>query len=336
MQNVMADSAVFAFLDGFSTLTVGIMFAILATNWLKIDGLTAGVLIAFVQYLDQIYDPIKQLGNKMATLQGVFAAIDRIFLIIDRDDVIRGTQDFTAQSMAIQFNNVSFSYFPTQEKNNEKLVLKNINFSMPEGQSLALVGPTGSGKSSVIKLLTKLYDGYAGHIFIGDQDLKDISPQSWVKNFAYVPQDPAIFNASIEYNIALGRPGITTQDIYESLKVVGLFDFVQSLPEGIGFILNEGGHNLSQGQRQLIAFARAIVTHPKLIILDEATASVDQESEKLIENATNEIFKGRSVVVIAHRLATIERADQIIVIKNGEIIQNKEEYYSGFSKEKSS
>lgn len=323
MRSVIVDATMFAILDGFSAMTTGIVLWIAVRHLAPADFLTsnstetaisAGVLVAFIQYVQQLFEPLKQLGNKMAMLQGAFTSIERIFTLLETDEKISGSEDYHCQGGQVEFKNVFFGY----GKND---VLKDINLTIPPGTTLALVGPTGSGKSTIIKLIAKLYDGYRGHILLDGKELKSLDPRSLRTKIAIVPQDITLFDGTLRFNIGLDREGITDSSIQKALKSVCADDFLTGLPGGLDFKIREQGANLSHGQRQLIVFARAVASDPALLILDEATSSIDPESEIRVQKATEALLHNRTVIVIAHRLSTVERCDQILLVKDGEILE---------------
>jgi ATP-binding cassette subfamily B protein len=199
--------------------------------------------------------------------------------------------------------------------------LRDVSFDLPAGQSLALVGPTGSGKSTIVKLLAKLYDKYAGSITIDGIEVATMSPSCLRRQIAVVPQDIVLFDGTLRFNISLGRAGITDAAIERALNAVCADDFISKLPGGLDFQVREQGANLSHGQRQLVVFARALAVNPLLLILDEATSSVDQESESRIQRAIESMLHNRTVIVIAHRLSTVSRCNQILVVKDGEVAE---------------
>ena len=327
MESVVLDAVMFAVLDGIASITLGLVLWLIVGGVVDSAGgmgswgsaLTAGVLVAFVQYIQQLFEPLKQLGNKMAMLQGAFSSIDRIFGILDKDEKVTGQTIVRDISGKVTFDHVGFSY----SANHQQIpVLKDISFVLEPGKSVALVGATGSGKSTIIKLLTKLYDGYSGTITIDDCDLKDIEPKSLRQHLAIVPQDIVLFDGTVEFNISLGTPGITREQVIKAAREIGAARFIERLPGGYDFEIREHGSNLSQGQKQLLAFARALAKNPALVVLDEATSSIDPESEAVIQEATTRLLKDRTVIVIAHRLSTIRQCDQIIVINKGQIVES--------------
>jgi ATP-binding cassette subfamily B multidrug efflux pump len=319
MKSVTSDALLFAILDGVSSITTGIVLWLAVTRLTSSDNLTVGVMVAFIQYIQNLFDPLKQLGNKIAMLQGAFTSLERIFTILDKKEFISGEAESILKQGSIHFRDVSFRY--NKDDPTSHNVLNHISFDLPSGKSLALVGATGSGKSTVIKLLTKLYDGYEGEIQIDGQELKTIEEHSLREHIAIVPQDIVLFEGSVLFNITLGHENISRDDAIKAARLVGAESFIRNLSEGYDTNLKEGGANLSVGQRQLLAFARAIVKAPKIIVLDEATSSVDPKSEADIQRAITNILKDRTVIVIAHRLSTIRRCDEILVMKYGKIIE---------------
>lgn len=314
MGSVVLDALMFAVLDGIASVTVGLVLWLVVRDTQIAETVTAGVLVAFVQYVQQLFEPLKQLGTKMAMLQGAFTSIDRIFGLLGRDEHIGGSAAVPSLVGAVQFDHVSFSY-------GTEPVLKDVSFDLAAGRSLAIVGATGSGKSTVVKLLAKLYDGYSGKIRLDAHDLGDLDPTALRSRMAIVPQDIVLFDGSIAFNIGLGLPGITLDRISDAASQVGADQFISRLPGGLDFEIREQGANLSFGQRQLIAFARALARDPGLVILDEATSSVDPASEAVIQAAIARILKGRTVIVIAHRLSTIRQCDRILVMDKGRVIE---------------
>lgn len=319
MRSVMLDASMFAVIDGMASITIGLLLWMAITQLNGASEITAGIMVAFVQYIQQVFEPLKNLGNKVAMLQGAFTAIDRVFGILDTDDFVKGDTKAPILKGEIVFDRVSFAYDEHADESSK--ILKDISFKLNIGTSLAIIGPTGSGKSTIIKLVSKLYDGYKGRILMDGVPLKDLEPTSVREQIAIVPQDIVIFEGSVSYNISLDLEGVSETDIIEAAKTVGAHQFIQSLPGGYEFQMTEGGTNLSHGQKQLITFARALARKPALVILDEATSSVDPESERIIQSGIEKMLQNQSVVVIAHRLSTIKNCDQIMVIKQGRVAE---------------
>lgn len=323
MGSVILDAMMFSVLDGIAAVTIGLILWVAVTRAgfitspIATQTITAGLLVAFVQYVQQLFEPLKQLGNKIAMLQGAFTAVERIFGLLDDHQLIQGDRTATQLTGRVEFDQVRFSY-----DRNSQPVLDQINFILPAGQSMAIVGPTGSGKSTLIKILTKLYDNYDGHIYLDGQDLAHLNPQALRRHLAVVPQDIVLFDGDLMFNISLGDPTITAEHVMHTLHEIGADDLLASLPNGLHSEIREQGANLSHGQRQLIAFARALVKKPSIVILDEATSAIDPVSEEQLQRATQRLLHGRSVIVIAHRLSTIRQCDQIIVMQAGQIVES--------------
>jgi ATP-binding cassette subfamily B protein len=281
------------------------------------DEVSIGTIIAFILYLHMLFRPIRELADKFNTLQMGMVASERVFKIFDTSDIIenKGKLNMNNVKGKIDFKNVWFAY------TNENWVLKNVSFSIEEGKNIALVGPTGAGKTSVINLFGRYYDYQKGQILIDGNDLKEYEITSLRKNIAFVLQDVFLFSDTIANNISLNDPSISRQEIIEAAKAVGAHNFIMNLPGNYDFNVMERGGMLSVGQRQLIAFIRAYVQNPKILVLDEATSSVDTETEQLIQQATNKLTENRTSIIIAHRLATIQKADKIIVLDHGEVIE---------------
>jgi ATP-binding cassette, subfamily B, multidrug efflux pump len=335
MKSVILDSLLYAVIDGVSSVVLGIIVWFALTRIGGVEQLTAGVMIAVVAYLQQIFHPLKELSNKIALLQGAFTAMDRIFGLLSVSEAIKGTKKIRAIKGSIAFKNVCFSYaaataqsgdasmLPEQtDSAAQNTVLQDISFSVDSGKSLALVGATGSGKTTIIKLLLKLYDGYSGRILLDGYDLASLDGELLRRQIAVVPQDIVLFNGSIAFNIGLGAPGISRAMIEDAATQVGADAFIRELPGGYDFILREQGSNISQGQGQLLTFARALAPGPALVVLDEATSSIDPESEALIQKATDVLFRNRTVIVIAHRLSTIKGCDSILVLEEGCVVES--------------
>jgi ATP-binding cassette subfamily B protein len=317
MDSVFYDAFMFATLDGIASITLGIvLFSVIKTHDVA-QGLTAGILVGFVQYVQQIFEPLKQLGTKMAMLQGAFTSIERVFGILDRDDHIPGTQEVSLSTApGVEFSHVSFDY-----SKDSGVILQDVSFKIPGGTSLAIVGATGSGKSTIIKLLTKMYSGYRGNILLGETNLETLAPEALRRQIAIVPQDIVLFEGSIAFNIGLGAADASMDKIKMAAKIAGAEDFILGLDGGYDALVREGGSNLSHGQGQLLVFARALVRSPSVIILDEATSSSDPKSETLIQQSLDRILVGRTVIVIAHRLNTIERCKNVLVMKQGKVVE---------------
>jgi len=275
---------------------------------------TAGTLISFIMYISMFFRPIRMIADRFNTLQLAVISADRIFKLLEDNEEIadNGT---VQKSIAgeVTFDHVSFGY------DDEHLVLKDISFTVKEGQTFALVGPTGAGKSSVINLISRLYDIQKGAILIDGVNVRDYELSNLRSQIGTVLQDVFLFSDSIRNNITLHNPAISDEQIWQAAELVGAAPFIRQLHGQLDYLVMERGGTLSVGQRQLISFIRTLVYDPKIIILDEATSSIDGETEELIQEAILKLMKGRTAIVIAHRLSTVQHADNILVIEKGEI-----------------
>lgn len=279
------------------------------------DRLTFGVLIAFIMYIMMFFRPIRMIADRFNTLQMGIVSSNRIMKLLDSEEHIPNNGQHSPPNLQgkVEFDGVHFAY------DDSNYVLKNITFQVNPGETVALVGATGAGKSSVINLLSRFYDIQKGSIKVDDVPIKDYDITALRKNIGVVLQDVFLFSDSISNNITLGNPDISDEKIVAAAELVGARQFIEKLPGGFEYNVMERGATLSVGQRQLISFVRAMVYDPKIIVLDEATSSVDTETEELIQEAINKLMKGRTSIVIAHRLSTIQNADKIIVLDKGEI-----------------
>ncbi|WP_029688002.1 ABC transporter ATP-binding protein [Thermoanaerobacter sp. A7A] len=293
-----------------------------------------GVLYAFVNYLQQLFQPIFDISEKYDILQSAMASAERIFILLDTKEQIKDPKEpipLEDIQGKIEFKNVWFSY------NGKDWVLKDVSFVVNPGETVAFVGATGAGKSSIISLLSRFYDIQKGEILIDGIDIRKVRQQDLRKHIGVVLQDVFLFTGDIKSNIRLNNKNITDNDIYMVAKYVNAHHFIKKLPEGYESKVTERGSTLSAGQRQLLAFARALAFNPKILVLDEATANIDTETERLIQDALKKLTKGRTTLVIAHRLSTIQHADKIIVLHKGriremgthnELLQKKGLYYN--------
>ncbi|MCU0389925.1 MAG: ABC transporter ATP-binding protein/permease [Thermoflexibacter sp.] len=276
---------------------------------------TLGTLIAFIMYIALFFRPIRMIADRFNTLQMGIVSSDRILKLLDSADQIQNTGTVQPEKIKgeVKFDKVWFAY------EEENYVLKNISFEVKKGQNLALVGATGSGKSSIINLLSRFYEINKGEITVDGIDVKEYELSLLRSKIGVVLQDVFLFSDTIMNNITLGRQDISKEKVIQVAEWVGAREFIERLPNGFDYNVMERGATLSVGQRQLISFVRAMVYDPAIIVLDEATSSVDSETEQLIQNAIEKMMKGRTSIVIAHRLATIQKADKIIVLEKGEI-----------------
>ena len=317
IKTVWYNSVFFPIAELLSSITLGTIIWLGGLNVIFEQTATVGDLAAFIMMVPMMFRPLHQIANKFNTLQMGMVAADRVFKVLDTQSNIEdfGTEQLSNFKGEIEFDKVSFSYVANEP------VLKNISFQVEPGQTIALVGSTGAGKTTIINLLNRFYDISSGAIRFDGKDIKTFSLKSLRKNVAVVLQDVFLFADTIFQNITLGDPKHSLVDVKAAAKQIGIHDFISSLPGGYQYNVKERGAMLSSGQRQLISFLRAYIINPKLLILDEATASIDSYSEQLIQNATKKITKGRTSIVIAHRLATIQKADKIIVMNAGEIVE---------------
>jgi len=283
-----------------------------------VSEVTFGDLTAFIMYLNMFFRPIRQIADRYNTLQMGIVSSSRIFDLLDSQDQIPNNGHVVANVLdgRVEFKDVTFAY------NEEDWVLRNISFHVEYGKTLALVGATGAGKSSIINLLTRFYDIKHGEILVDGVSVKDYELKSLRKHIGVVLQDVFLFSDTIETNITLGDPTITRKQIYDTAELVGALPFIERLPGKLDYNVMERGATLSVGQRQLISFIRTMVYDPRILILDEATSSVDSETEELIQNAIQKMMSGRTSIVIAHRLSTIQNADTIIVLDHGKIVES--------------
>ncbi len=277
-----------------------------------------GVLYAFVNYLDRFFEPVNQMMMRLSLFQQAIVSAGRVFKLMDHKmyaPAKHGSDSPAINDGVIEFKNVSFSYDEKTE------VLKNISFTVKKGETVALVGHTGSGKSSIINVLMRFYELRKGDIFIDGKSIHEFENKELRENIGLVLQDPFLYTGTISSNIRLYREGLTEEEIKKAAEFVHANEFIEKLPNSYSAAVTERGSTLSSGQRQLLSFARTIATNPKILILDEATANVDTETEEAIQDALKKMQKGRTTIAIAHRLSTIKEADQILVLHKGEIIE---------------
>jgi ABC-type multidrug transport system fused ATPase/permease subunit len=318
---VWSNSIFFPVVELLSSLSIA---ALLVWGALQAEGKTDaqiqnmfGELFAFVFWISQLYRPIRMLADKFNVLQRGTVRAERIFAVLDEQTDVQDKGSLTKVdfNQNLRFKDVNFSYVANQP------VIADLNLDISYGQTIAIVGATGSGKTTLVNLLGRFYEHQAGQILIGEVPIEAIELQTLRKNIAIVLQDVFLFSDTIFNNITLGDPSITLEQVIKAAKEVGAHDFISALPEQYAHKIGERGGTLSTGQRQLLAFIRAYVYQPSLLILDEATSSVDSESEFLIQRATEKLTAGRTSIVIAHRLSTIRQADRIIVMEKGRIIE---------------
>ncbi|NBC58100.1 MAG: ATP-binding cassette domain-containing protein [Bacteroidetes bacterium] len=316
-KTVLYNSIFFPIAEMSISVTIGLLVWFGGLRVVESDTLSLGIIVAFIEYVRMLFAPLRQIADKFNSLQMGMVAANRVFGILDTEAYIDNSGTIQAQNLKgkITFDHVRFSYVKDEE------VLKGISLQVQPGETIAIVGATGAGKSTVINLLTRFYDINSGQILIDDRNIKDYELKSLRQSIAVVLQDVFLFAESILYNITLHDDNITKEDVIQAAKSIGVHDFIMSLPNGYDYNVKERGAMLSSGQRQLIAFLRAYVCKPSILIMDEATSSIDSYSEQLIQNATDKITKDRTSIIIAHRLATVKNADKIIVMDQGQIIE---------------
>jgi ATP-binding cassette subfamily B multidrug efflux pump len=314
VRTVFYYASFFPIIEIISTISLGIVIWYTAGNILS-GLMTIGTLIAFLQYTEMFFRPIRDLTEKYTTLQSAMAAAEKIFDLLDTDDITPQQEqpsDFLGLKSGIEFKDVSFSY------DGEKEVLKNINFFVQKGETVAIVGATGSGKSTLINLLLRFYHYDSGQILVDGRDIRSINVTELRSKISLVMQDVFLFSRSVSDNIHLGKD-FNNDDIRKSALAVGADSFIEGLPNQYGNEVMERGSTLSSGQRQLISFARAYFNKPDILILDEATSNIDTETERLIESSLQNLLKDKTSIIIAHRLSTIKRANKIVVLHHGQV-----------------
>ncbi len=281
--------------------------------------ITAGVLVAFVLYIDRFFEPIRDLSRRFNDLQSAMAGGERILQLLDTEVEVRdakNARDLPSLKGDVRFESVSFHY-----EDDPELVLENIDLDVKSGETIALVGETGAGKTTIVKLLGRFHDPTSGSVRVDGYDLRSVTQASLRRQMGMVLQDPFLFNGSVKENILFGRLNASDQDVIRAAQAVGAHEFILELKNGYDTSVEEGGVLLSVGQRQLISFARALLANPAILVLDEATSSVDAQTEQIIQRALATLLKDRTSFVIAHRLSTITNSDRIVVIHGGRIVE---------------
>lgn len=314
LKSVFYNSIYFPVAEIIQAIGIGMVVWYGASGVLDLD-IKVGVLISFIMYLQLFFRPIRMIADRFNTLQMGVVSSARIFKLLNSQEHIVNEGSHAPERIngKINFDHVWFAY------NDEEWVLKDINFEVKHGETVAIVGATGAGKSSVINLISRFYDINKGNIYIDDHDIRDFELGTLRKHVGVVLQDVFLFSDTIYYNITLGNPSISREQVMYAAELVGAKRFIERLPGGLDYNVRERGATLSVGQRQLISFVRAMVYNPEIIILDEATSSVDTETEEMIQHAIDKMMKGRTSIIIAHRLSTIQKANKIIVLHQGEI-----------------
>ena len=301
-------------INNFGFAIIALLGGILAVN----NMITIGIIASFISYSKQFVRPLNDIANIFNTLQSALAGAERVFEVLDEKEEIedkKSCEELTNVKGNVEFKDVSFGY------SEDNIVLHDINFKVEAGKSLAIVGATGSGKTTIVNLLTRFYEITQGSITIDGVDIRDYSRDSLRRNFGIVLQDTYLFSGTIKENIMYGKEDATDSEIISAAKIANAHRFISRLPDGYDTVLSEGGSNLSAGQKQLLAIARAVLSNPSILILDEATSNVDTRTELRIQQAMLNLMKGRTSFIIAHRLSTIRDADNIMVIEDGRIIE---------------
>jgi ATP-binding cassette subfamily B multidrug efflux pump len=318
IKTILYNSIFFPIADIISSLTLGFIVLYGGLKILNGDTFTTfGDLFSYTMFIGMLFNPLRQIADKFNEMQLGMIAANRVFAIIDTQDQIQDTGTIEAPIFLgnLKFKDVRFSYIPDEE------VIKGIDLRVNAGETVAIVGSTGAGKSTIINLLNRFYEIDSGEIYIDNQNIENYTLDSLRKQIAVVLQDVFLFADTVFNNITLNNPEISREDVLTAAKEIGVHDFIMTLPDNYDFDVKERGVMLSSGQRQLIAFLRAYVSNPSILILDEATSSIDSYSEELIQRATETITQGRTSIVIAHRLATIVNADKIVVMDKGKIVE---------------
>ena len=316
---ITADAALYSIVEAVGAIAVaGLLWH--GGNRIAGGTLTFGVLVAFVEYLGKFFAPIRDLSTKYTVMQQAMAAAERVFTLLDtaEPDAPRSSESSAAPAGSgplVELDHVTFGYRA------DRPVLDDVSLSIAAGETLAIVGATGAGKSTIIKLLPRLYDLQGGAIRIGGADVRELDPRALRRRIVVVSQDVFMFSGTLRANIALGDDALTDEQILTAARRVGADRVIANRPDGLDAKVLERGVNFSGGERQLIAFARALARDPELLILDEATASVDPETERAIERGIGELMRGRTSIVIAHRLSTVQRASRIVVINRGRVAE---------------
>ncbi|TRW25839.1 ABC transporter ATP-binding protein [Flavobacterium zepuense] len=322
-KNILYNSIFFPIADIISSLTMGFVIWYAGISILNLDPITRpGDMFAYIMFIPMLFNPLRQIADKFNEMQMGIVASDRVFELLDMQGNTQknGTTEAWHFKGELDFKDVRFSYIENEE------VIKGISLKIDAGQTIAIVGATGAGKSTIINLLNRFYEINSGSVTIDGTNIDDFSLHSLRRQIAIVLQDVFLFADTILNNITLNDAAITREDVVKASKAIGVHDFIMSLPGGYDYNVKERGVMLSSGQRQLIAFLRAYVSNPSILILDEATSSIDTYSEELIRNATDAVTKNRTSIVIAHRLATIVNADKIIVMDKGKIVEEGTHY----------
>jgi len=315
------DAILYATIEGLTSITMALLIWY-GTGQILSDLITIGVLVGFINTLNRIFIPIREFAQQVALIQRALSALEHInelFAEKPEDEKVQSTEEMLRKLETfeqLEFKNVSFRYSPEGP-----LVLKNISFTLKQGQRIAIVGATGSGKSTVLRILTRTYENYQGSITLNGLELSSIPKKLLIRSLSLMQQDVYLFNETIRFNISLNRPELDEQAVRQAAEYVYAKDFIEAFPQGFDYQVVDNGKNLSSGQAQLLSFARSIAGRSDMILLDEATASVDSVTESLIQKAIEKIFCEKTVIAIAHRLSTIQNSDLILVMKEGQVVE---------------
>lgn len=314
---------------------IGYVAVAILGGYLAVNGkITVGNIQSFIQYNKQFTQPINQIAQVSSMLQSMVAAAERVFEFLEQEEEVntaKGKIDVAKLKGNVKFDHVNFGYDPN------KTIINDFNADVKEGQKIAIVGPTGAGKTTMVKLLMRFYDVNSGAILVDGHNIKDFDRGELRKMFGMVLQDTWLFNGTVNENIKYGREDATDSEIVEAAKAAHVHHFIKTLSNGYNAVLNEESSNVSAGQKQLLTIARVILTDPKILILDEATSSIDTRTEQQIQSAMDNLMKGRTSFIIAHRLSTIKNADLILVMNHGDIVEQgthdellkKDGFYAG-------
>ena len=318
LKTVWYNSIFFPLAELSTSITIGLIVWYGGLNLVEDSGITLGIIFLFIQLSQMLFRPLRQIADKFNTLQMGMVAANRVFKILDTKSKIPNNGNLLADSLKgnIKFNKIVFSYVRGED------VLKDISFNVKSGEKVAIVGATGSGKTTIVNLLTRFYDPQNGSIELDDININDLDILSLRSKIALVLQDVFLFADTLLNNIILWNKSISFDNVVDAAKKIGIHDFIMSLPNGYNYNVKERGVMLSQGQRQLISFLRAYLKHPSILILDEATSSIDSNSEELIQNATKKITENKTSIIIAHRLSTILNSDRILVMDDGWLVES--------------
>ena len=318
LKTVWYNSIFFPLAELSTSITIGLIVWYGGLNLVEDSGITLGIIFLFIQLSQMLFRPLRQIADKFNTLQMGMVAANRVFKILDTKSKIPNNGNLLADSLKgnIKFNKIVFSYVRGED------VLKDISFNVKSGEKVAIVGATGSGKTTIVNLLTRFYDPQNGSIELDNININDLDILSLRSKIALVLQDVFLFADTLLNNITLWNKSISFDNVVDAAKKIGIHDFIMSLPNGYNYNVKERGVMLSQGQRQLISFLRAYLKYPSILILDEATSSIDSNSEELIQNATKKITENKTSIIIAHRLSTILNSDRILVMDDGRLVES--------------